>query len=912
MRRFCIAVLLAAAGGPAIGEEVNQIWEEYGRRITASSKIEGLGPNLFGDHVSLSNGALSFSVTDVSLPGNNGLPVEFRRSFSVKGRKGFYINAGFPLADWEIDLPSISGVFAPDWVSGAVATPGKRCSVTTVGAARPPTVVVGVTYFSPKDYWQGHSLSLPAGGGGEMLLLDPSSPRPTVGGPFYWTTADQTRLACLPSIKNWSGGGEGFLAVAPDGTRYWFDWMAQDLEPVLEASTIIEVLGNPKTLTHRQARRRNVLYPTRVEDRFGNRVTYTYTNARTEPVRLTSIVSSDSRRIDINYNQDGYVSSVVAHGRTWSYQYAAANSVDKTLSVVTLPDASSWSIDFAGLLNSKVEYHPGIPGEPWRSCVHHPGIVPPEAFTGRVTHPSGAVGEFTVKVQQHGRTNVPLNCENFTHPHNYDNDDVSFWAISYHGLSLSRKVVTGTGLPSGTWTYEYNSPRSWYKPGGEASHPVCPVGMDCSVPRCTSDDCAGSARTTVTDPVGNWTRYYHGNSYRYNEGKLLKVEEGSGSAVLRTTWNMYDLTQLDHEYPAKWGTSPRMIGDGFTSEFHRPLIRRSIVQDGASFNYSVSTFDHFARPVNATRSRTAATGSSPDPVAGTPSVSSPAASTSGAFAVTWTSVEGVTGYRLEQRRDGGSWSQVYSGSGTSKSVSSLANGRYDYRARACHAQRCGSYSAIATTVVTLPPGSPPAVTTPASAGGAFTVSWTAVATATSYRLEQRKGSGAWAQIYSGTGRSRALSGLTNGKYQFRARACNASGCSGYSALGTTTVLLPPATAPTLTVPVTAPTRQNYTVRWTAVATASSYELQVRHNGGSWTRVYGGGGLNHTQSQTAEGTYTYRVRACNATGCGAYSATKSVQLYGGGGGPCLEPPCTVPNAIGPGEGWSASGADGEGS
>lgn len=895
MKIYLVATLFSLASGVASAQEANEAWEEYGKRVAASTQVNALGPDLFGDQVSLSNGALSFSVTDVSLPGNNGLPVEFTRTFSVEGRKGSYVNAEFPLADWEIDLPNISGVFAPDWVSAIAASPGKRCSVTTVTAARPPVVVVADTYFQPKDYWQGHNLSLPSGGG-EMLLLDPSRPKPTAGGPYYWITADQTRVACLPAIQNWPGGGEGFLAISPDGTKYWFDWMAQYLEEAIEASTTMEVMGLPKTYSERHARRRNVLYPTRIEDRFGNSVTYTYTNARTAPVRLTTIQSSDGRRIDIHYNSAGNAGTVVAHGRTWSYQYAAANNVDKTLSAVVLPDATRWTIDFAGLLNSQILYTRGVPNEPWRSCTHQPDLISPESFSGRVTHPSGAVGDFTVKPQLHGRTNVPLNCEKFTVPHNYGNDDVSFWTISYHALSLAEKKISGVGLPAGSWTYDYQSPISWYKPGGDTSYPVCPANMDCSIPRCTSDDCAGASRTTVTDPAGKWIRYYHGNSYRYNEGKLLKVEEGQGTAILRTTWNTYDLTQLDHEYPAKWGTSPRMIGDGFASEFHRPLYQRSVVQDGTSFNYQVYTFDQFARPVEVTRERAPAAGTSPNPPAGTPSLVAPATSNTGAFSVSWSKVDAAT-YRLERRLDGGAWALLYNGGLASHAVTSTANGAYDFRVKACNADSCGGYSPVVTTIVTRPPTGVPVLMAPVSSNtGAFNVSWGPVPLATSYLLQQQKDAGAWAQIHNGAATAKSISGLVNGTYNYRVRGCNAGGCTSFSAVKTTTVSLPPGGAPALTTPATSSTGA-FTVSWSAVALATNYRLELQKDGGSWSQIYSAAGTSTPFSGLGNGSYAYRVRACNAVGCGGYSsaATTVVTL----------PPGSAPVVSAPGS--SSSGA-----
>ncbi|MDH5832405.1 RHS repeat protein [Luteimonas sp. M1R5S59] len=595
-----VVVLLTASASA----HANQVWEEYGKRINDSSTAAALRDDVFGDRTNPANGELMFAVTDISIPGNSGLPVEFRRSFSVRSRNAHYIYNDFPLADWEIDLPNISGVFAPDWISGAAATPYKRCSVTTVGAARPPAVWVGANNkFEPYEFWSGHQLSLPGGGGGELLLLPAGAPRPGAGGPFYWTAPDQTRISCLSSIQNWSGGGEGFLAVAPDGTKYWFDWMAQYLEPVIESSTTVGEFVQ-QTIEYQHPRRRNVLYPTRVEDRFGNWVTYTYTNARTDPLKLTRIQASDGRQIDVEHDTAGRVSVVSTGGRSWTYQYTAINSADDTLVAVIQPDQSKWTINFAGLSAARVQYVKGIPSEPWRSCIHHADLAGPSSFTGSVTHPAGASAEFTVAVQLHGRSNVPVNCVNFTAPNNHVNDDLPFWPISYHGLALSQKRVWGPGLTTAAWSYTYNSPPTFYYPSGDSTRPICPVGMDCSIPRCTSSECAGHSTTTITKPDGRWLRYRHGNSFRYNEGKLLGVEEGETDSTLRNTSYTHDLSRVDQAYPARWGISPRMNGEGFLSEYHRPMLSRRILQQGTTLTQTISEMDGFANPTRVVRSST--------------------------------------------------------------------------------------------------------------------------------------------------------------------------------------------------------------------------------------------------------------------------------------------------------------------
>ena len=73
---------LAVAGVLFSGaaQAVKHPWEDYDKRLDASHSPAALGSDLFGDSVNLQDGALSFSVADVSIPGNSGLPVAFSRS----------------------------------------------------------------------------------------------------------------------------------------------------------------------------------------------------------------------------------------------------------------------------------------------------------------------------------------------------------------------------------------------------------------------------------------------------------------------------------------------------------------------------------------------------------------------------------------------------------------------------------------------------------------------------------------------------------------------------------------------------------------------------------------------------------------------------------------------------------------
>jgi hypothetical protein len=73
------------------------------------------------------------------------------------------------------------------------------------------------------------------------------------------------------------------------------------------------------------------------------------------------------------------------------------------------------------------------------------------------------------------------------------------------------------------------------------------------------------------------------------------------------------------------------------------------------------------------------------------------------------------------------------------------------------------------------------------------------------------------------------------------------------------------------------TTGSYTVSWTSAATATRYELQEQFNGGNWTTQVNGNVTSQAFTEKPDGTYGYRVQACNAGGCGGYSATNTMTV-----------------------------------
>ena len=564
-------LLLTSASAPVAAGEVKLPWEEYDKLVKRRTTISALGPELFGDRVDFYTTSLSFSQTDISLPGNHNLPVALTRTFTVSNKSLAYRN-DMPMADWDLDLPRLSGVFATTWHDS-------RCS----GSAAPPFVSVpGGNGYNANEYWHGNQAQMPAGG--EMLQANKGAQQPTTGGPFPWMTPGFTYFSCLSSIGN--GSGEGFLGIAPDGTKYWFNWMAQYYESPLDKP----VSGSPD-MAGQLTRKRNVLYATRVEDRFGNWVTYSFSNSATAPARLSSIQSSDGRQIALTYNAQGQVATASDGSHTWTYQYSYPSTGKGTLTGVVLPDTRSWAINFKPLSDAEFEYDP----DGARNC-DTTAFVLGGGGTGTITHPSGAVGEFEVGITYQGRSNVPKACINWETPTNNPNNDIATWPRRFDVMGLKRKRITGPGLDPMEWTYSSGSQGSWAAGTG----PTCQT-TDCDKPVCLSDDCAGTSTTIVSGPNSEWNRYTFGTSYRYNEGKLLKVERGtSATNILSTQTITYELAQSGQSFPTPIGTSPQSRGDGFIAEYLRPQRSKTIVQDGNTFSSVVNSFDGFARPLSVT------------------------------------------------------------------------------------------------------------------------------------------------------------------------------------------------------------------------------------------------------------------------------------------------------------------------
>jgi hypothetical protein len=245
----------------------------------------------------------------------------------------------------------------------------------------------------------------------------------------------------------------------------------------------------------------------------------------------------------------------------------------------------------------------------------------------------------------------------------------------------------------------------------------------------------------------------------------------------------------------------------------------------------------------------------------------PTSSSIGTFSVSWPASAGASSYVLWQNANNGGWDSVYSGSSTSATISGLPSDRYVYRVQACNDSGCSGFATSGT--VTVIPAAPASITVPAySFGASIPVNWQASSLANNYVLEEYPYNGGWGVAYEGDNTSYTAAVPGSGTYQFQIVACGAGGCSGYTTSGNVIVTLPP----NLSANTTSSISGTFTMSWNAVPTATGYTLS--ENG---SIVYTGSATSWSSNDLGDGSYTYTVQSCNASGCGSASNPVTVTV-----------------------------------
>jgi hypothetical protein len=288
---------------------------EYRDHIKVAQTVQPLGDKPFGEELNLYKGGLRFKQTDISFPGI-GPTITITRTYTVGGGSiEGQIHKDF--GDWALVVPRIETIVPGDRFAdhGEWKTYGggyNRCS--SFGAV---SVAPFVNPGSSMKWWNGYQLVTPDGQSQPLLARVAENTLAPSSGTYGIVTSNNWMISCIPVD---SGTGEGFLALAPDGTKYYYNHLSY-------GPAITELMYEAHQPIIHLPRKMGYMYLTKVEDRFGNYVNYNYSGSGGI---LTSITASDGRQVTITRN--GAISSITLQpgtsaAQTWNYTYNNGLSV---------------------------------------------------------------------------------------------------------------------------------------------------------------------------------------------------------------------------------------------------------------------------------------------------------------------------------------------------------------------------------------------------------------------------------------------------------------------------------------------------------------------------------------------------------------------------------------------------------
>ncbi len=580
--------------------------KEYAKYVGRAGAIEAFSD--FGDQVNLRDGSFIVRTTDIELVGT-GPTIRITRTFRPNSiAENLHETSGNGFGMWEIEVPRIktitsntlgASVYSPKgWqVAGATtATKNARCTGFTAPdrISFPSDIARG---WNAWEWWDGYHLVDDSGNDQLLMTRAVKSARPEIN----LMTIGNWLVGCLPATVN-GEPGEAFQAFAPDGTKYWFDYLvyrdADPLQKPLWSNTSLLLAADPAMLAangkpggytpqivaefDQLERQYASMLVTRVEDRFGNWVTYHYNTSG----RLDSIDASDGRHVGLTFNANGTATVTAGSGttaRTWTYAATGLPPAATHQLTVTRPDGSKWQYALPILSASSLN----ITSDPTSSCTIDPADYDQFA-DGTITSPAGAVLTLRVNRKRFARSYVPKECwgGDPTDPeHGY-----AKYPKEWYAYAVVRRTISGPGLATTIRTYAYAPPvSSWYH--------------DCLPPTL----CASTVWTDVTSPDGSRRRSIFSNRYDETENKLLREEDYSPSGQL--------LSAADYAYaavangatnPYPWpisvGNDQQTRTNARTSGQWAPIRQTIITQQGRKFTNTVNTFDALARPLNVTQS----------------------------------------------------------------------------------------------------------------------------------------------------------------------------------------------------------------------------------------------------------------------------------------------------------------------
>lgn len=621
-----VAIAFGMTFSVALAEEEYDAAAYARRSLADRAAIHAVGNDVMGDEVDPVTYNVSFTNSEISLAGN-GPPMVITRTFDVAERMLVDWRHLEAFADWRLEVPRIETTTLSDsslrdrhmhvkldlnktWtVAGTPVTVSSQARCSKFGL--PPGSTAESTNWLNSLWWPGVTLKVPGAGAQKVLVRSvQNSVQPAATGflgvssNYPLVTSGNWQIACIDSLKN-AVNGEGFFAIDPNGTKYWFDWMTA-YNP--HTAQRYWDAGNGEGFNLYIFAADTALVATRVEDRFGNYVTYTYSGNK-----LTDIHGSDGRHIRIDWlppmtlqlgnasktSTAEYIGSITvqpqsSNPQVFNYEYAQLTDTFTSkyqhfgvvLKRIILPDGSTWEFSLGNLSNSCAEK---TTTNPWSeySCMYYVREYNTLQFSGSIKAPSGAQGEFTFIPSKYTRNWDYPGREDDPNVISYLNDDP--YEMDYP--HIIQKRITGPGVDS-TWKYAYWKPSSNYLYGPISVGP------------------GGSFR--VENPDGSVTVKNVNNLWRHrHEGRLLNesvYKNKTFSELVSTTKYVYSDSNTG-PYPESLGDSKSSLIIARQWSVLWPKISTQITQDGRVFKSEVASdcsgmpycFDNNARPTKIVR-----------------------------------------------------------------------------------------------------------------------------------------------------------------------------------------------------------------------------------------------------------------------------------------------------------------------
>ena len=432
------------------------------------------------------SGKISFSATDISIPGNSKLKVQLRRILEsggydttnslggFGGKKHTYnsfwnVNPTNKTLLWGLDLPHIRGNILTGYgvrTTGGDTWLGKReCSGNipdTLQAANTSDPGGQPYNVYSYQYWQGATLHIPGEVTEQFLEAESNHPKydgiDSTGNGKWRITKSNWMYNTYQCIPTKDGEHQGLLLKSPDGRTIQFDVIKEFINEYDD-----DTYPNAVTV-------RRVLLPSKIEDEFGNFVNYVWADGN-----LTEISSNDGRKITFTYstNIDGvdYITSATAHGRTWTYDSDGYGKI----SSVTIPNGKKWTYTYSDsygsiFLNEDSPQPSYIPSSnrtnPPGYC-HVPASTSPKSF--KITDPDGLETAYKFERTLMGRYRAGTGIRGTKYPN---------WSVKFtnknctYPMALVEKTITGYKLPSVhspdalKWTFSYSENQGTYLPSG--------------------------------------------------------------------------------------------------------------------------------------------------------------------------------------------------------------------------------------------------------------------------------------------------------------------------------------------------------------------------------------------------------------------------------------------------------------